>query len=291
MIYLRKQIKNTKEEKNGMVESGKFRQKKTNFSIVSNSLIHDPKISLKGKGLYCIIQSFVTIPNFVLYKSHLKKSCKEGSKAFETAWKELKDKGYLVQYRVRDERGQFVYEYELLDTAKEPHPQNGDMDIFLSSHTPKNGDMDFPVRDLPYKDNWGDINKTNINNTNLNNTHITHADVMQQIGYTASQHDDFVENLILLMVDILNTPDDSLIRVNQASQKAKVVKERFRQIRYKHIEYVKLVFSEYTGEISSIRNYIITALFNSVTTCDIYFAQRVQHDLYGEWEQQWKAAK
>lgn len=55
--------------------------------------------------------------------------------------------------------------------------------------------------------------------------------------------------------------------------------------------YVKLVFSEFTGEISSIRSYLITALFNSVATCDIYFAQRVQHDMYGEGEQQWKAAK
>ena len=274
-----------------MVESGKFRQKKTKFSIVSNSLIHDPEVSLKGKGLYCIIQSFITIPDFVLYKSHLRKSCKEGSKAFETAWKELKDKGYLVQYRVSDERGQFVYEYELLDIAEKPDPRKGDMDIFSSSQTPKNGDMDFPVKDFPYKDNRGDINNTNINNTNLNNTHITQADVMEQIEYDASLQDDFAENLILLMVDVLNTPDNSMIRVNQTSQKAKAVKERFRQIRYKHIEYVKLVFSESTGEISSIRSYLITALYNSVTTCDIYFSHRVQHDLYGEGEKRWQIAK
>ena len=81
------------------------------------------------------------------------------------------------------------------------------------------------------------------------------------------------------MVEVLNMPDDGLIRVNQSNQKAKVVKKRFKQIRYKHIEYVKLVFSEFTGEISSIRSYLITALFNSVATCDIYFAQRVQHDM------------
>ena len=93
------------------------------------------------------------------------------------------------------------------------------------------------------------------------------------------------------MVDVLNTPDDSLIRVNQASQRAKVVKERFRQIRYKHIEYVKLVFSEYTGEINSIRNYLITALFNSVATCDIYFSQRVQHDMYEKGDNTWKIVK
>ena len=82
-----------------------------------------------------------------------------------------------------------------------------------------------------------------------------------------------------------------MIRINQNSQKAKVVKDRFRKIRYKHIEYVKLIFLEFTGEINSIRNYLITALYNSVSTCDIYFSHLVKHDLYGEGKDKWQIAK
>ena len=95
----------------------------------------------------------------------------------------------------------------------------------------------------------------------------------------------------MIMVDVLNMPDRATIRVNQADQQAKVVKERFRQIRYKHIEYVKLVFSEYTGEISSMRSYMITSLYNSVSTCDIYFKQRVQRDMYEKGDKTWKVVK
>ena len=274
---------------------GKFRHKKVNFSMVSNEILRNDAVSLKAKGLYALIQSYITIEDFSLYKGFLLSKCKEGKKAFDAAWKELKDTGYLIQYQMQDPKTkQFYWEYDLIDSLREkPYPQNGTMAI--NSHTSKKDDMVQSICGSKEVMAIGWTNKTVSNNTDLkeyiSNHIVSERDVVDQIGYDESLHDDFVKNLVLLMVDVLNTPDDSIIRVNQASQKAKVVKERFRQIRYKHIEYMKLVFSEYTGEISSIRNYLITALFNSLTTCDIYFSQRVQHDLYGEGEQQWKAAK
>ena len=274
--------------------NGRFRQKRVNFSMISNEILHDNTVSLKAKGLYCIIQSYVTIPNFVLYKSHLLKNCKEGSKAFETAWKELKDAGYLIQYRIRDKKGQFIYEYDLLDVAKKPYPQNRCMAISSVSHTPKNGGMDCPATDFPNGENRGYINNTNLNNTNPNNININHinrADLIEQIGYNENTIDDFVENIISLMLDVFNTPDDALIRINQSNQPARIVKERFRQIRYKHIEYIRLVFSELSVEISSFKNYMVTTLFNSVATCDLYFNQRVNRDLYGEGAKEWQQAK
>ena len=184
-----------------------------------------------------------------------------------------------MQHKMRKGAKTFYYEYELLDSPL--HPQNvgvADVDV-------KNVDST--------KDRC--INNTLLNNTLLNNNVSNHIiserDVSHQIGYDSSLHDDFIENLILIMVDVLNMPDRATIRVNQADQQAKVVKERFRQIRYKHIEYVKLVFSEYTGEISSMRSYMITSLYNSVSTCDIYFKQRVQRDMYEKGDKTWKVVK
>lgn len=275
---------------------GKFRHKKVNFSMVSNEILRNDAVSLKAKGLYALIQSYITIEDFSLYKGFLLSKCKEGKKAFDAAWKELKDTGYLIQYQMQDPKTkQFYWEYDLIDSLREkPYPQNGTMAI--NSHTSKKDGMVQSICGSKEVMAIGGTNKTVSNNTDLkeyiSNHIVSERDVADQIGYDESLHDDFVENLLLLMAEVLNMPDDGLIRVNQSNQKAKMVKKRFRQIRYKHIEYIKLVFSEYTGEISSIRSYLITALFNSVTTCDIYFAQRVQHDLYGrEGEQQWKAAK
>ena len=97
---------------------GKFRRRKTNFATVSNEALQDSKLSLKAKGLYAMIQSYINIPDYDLYKWYLLKLCREGERAFDSAWKELKEHGYLKLYRMPGQkRGQFVYEYELLDVA------------------------------------------------------------------------------------------------------------------------------------------------------------------------------
>lgn len=97
-------------------QNGKFRQRRVNFSAISNSALEDNRLSLKSKGLYAFIQSYIGKPNFTLYKRTLIAKCKEGPKAFDSAWKELKDTGYLKIYRIPSgENDKFEYQYELLD--------------------------------------------------------------------------------------------------------------------------------------------------------------------------------
>ena len=104
-------------------ESGKFRRKKKNFSSVPNSVARDKNLSCKAKGLYLMIESYINIPNYELHKWYLISQCKEGQKAFNSMWKELKDAGYLKVYRVPSgENGKFVYEYELLEKADKATP-------------------------------------------------------------------------------------------------------------------------------------------------------------------------
>jgi hypothetical protein len=131
-------------------ENGKFKKKKVKFSQVSNVALHDSSLSLKAKGLYSIIQSYITLDNFVLYKRTLKKSCKGGEKIFEGAWKELRDKGYLIQEKHNSKEG-FYYIYDLLDEPKTPDP------LFAGVGNPDVG-------------NGGCIINTYLNNTDINNT-------------------------------------------------------------------------------------------------------------------------
>lgn len=101
-------------------QNGVFRHRRTNFSAVSNMALQDERLSLKAKGLYSLIQCYNGKPNYRLYKRNLLKLCKEGSKAFDSAWKELKDTGYLKIYRIPSgDNDRFIYEYDLLD---EPDP-------------------------------------------------------------------------------------------------------------------------------------------------------------------------
>lgn len=269
---------------------GKFRKKKVNFSMISNEIIRDDTVSLKTKGLYALIQSYITMDDFTLYKGFLMSKCPEGRRSFDSAWNQLKQSGYLIQYRMKDEKNHFYYEYELLDV---PVHQNVTPEKTSTSVVSVCDSSDCVVHKVDDTQNDA-IYKTLQNNTVQNNTvssHISESAVMDMIGYDASLHDDFIENLVLLIVEVLNMPDQATIRVNQTDQKAELVKERFRKLRYKHIEYVRLVFSEFTGEISSMRNYLITSLYNAVSTCDIYFKQRVQHDMYEKGDKTWQVVK
>ncbi|EQM98874.1 hypothetical protein RSAG_04733 [Ruminococcus sp. 5_1_39BFAA] len=269
---------------------GKFRKKKVNFSMISNEIIRDDTVSLKTKGLYALIQSYITMDDFTLYKGFLMSKCPEGRRSFDSAWNQLKQSGYLIQYRMKDEKNHFYYEYELLDV---PVHQNVTPEKTGTSVVSVCDSSDCVVHKVDDTQNDA-IYKTLQNNTVQNNTvssHISESAVMDMIGYDASLHDDFIENLVLLIVEVLNMPDQATIRVNQTDQKAELVKERFRKLRYKHIEYVRLVFSEFTGEISSMRNYLITSLYNAVSTCDIYFKQRVQHDMYEKGDKTWQVVK
>jgi len=154
--------------------NGSFRKKKVQFSQVSNFALRDTKLSLKAKGLYSLIQSYITLENFILYKTTLKKQCLEGSTAFESAWNELKKMGYLKQYKSKSSDGFFIYEYDLLDVKDE------------IIHTPKTYPMDNPL-----DGKGGMYNKTDLNNTNTNNTKVLH--------HLAELNNEYVNKYIEIM--------------------------------------------------------------------------------------------
>jgi len=100
---------------------GRIKRKEIPFTQVSNNPLKDINLSLKAKGLYSVIQCYISIPGYELYKETLEKKCKEGQVAFDSTWEELKRRNYLKQTKTRDENGQYVYEYELYDSNTHPH--------------------------------------------------------------------------------------------------------------------------------------------------------------------------
>lgn len=152
--------------------NGKFRQRKTKFAPVSNSALQDDKLSLKAKGLYSLIQSYINIPNYDLRIWKLIAQCKDGKKAFYSAWKELKDTGYLKQYRIPSgEAGAFEYEYELLDEANLSTPalinltrKRKDIKEVNAEHIPQKGvyaedtaNVDNPAKKAMIDENLKDV--------------------------------------------------------------------------------------------------------------------------------------
>ena len=184
-----------------MNESGKFKAKKVYFSQVSNYAIRDNKLSLKAKGLYSLIQSYITIENFVLYKTTLRKQCSEGRDSFDKAWKELKTKGYLIQERHSKGDGTFIYEYDLLDIV----------------HTLENQYTDNPV------DGKGGI---------YTNTDLTNTDLKNTERYVILPNDDSFLNLYCYYFKIIKGKDH--IKVKES--KLEEVMEWINDLRSKDID-------------------------------------------------------
>ena len=166
-------------EQNG----GVFKKKKVKFAQVSNLALRDENLSLKAKGLYSMIQSYITIENFTLYKNTLIKQCKDKEGSFNTAWKELKDNGYLVQEKKRTSNGSFYYEYDLLDE---------------SFTTPQFSTPGFSTPGSSTPGKTGVYNNTDLSNTDLSNTENSSA--------TEKVEKEFVDTVIKKWNDIgLNT--------------------------------------------------------------------------------------
>lgn len=168
-------------------ETGRFRQKKVSFTAMSNKVLFDINLDMDTRALHNMITYYISIPDFTLYKSHLQKQSGAGQRAFNRMWKQLKDNGYLVQYKFKDEKGTFYYEYELFDEPqkvenKEISPQV--QNVYVEDKQEKNPDVRYAyVGDAGMDDavhgERTSINKT-INNKTLSNKNISNKQQLQQ---------------------------------------------------------------------------------------------------------------
>ncbi len=147
-----------------MGESGRIIRKRKSFTMVANTAMKDTSLSLQAKGLYAVLNSYLDMESvgFVVYKTFLMRQSTNGKDAFNRAWKELLDAGYLIQTRVRSEQGTFSYTYELIDDPKGKSP-------VAEKPVPDKPAADNPDAVKPETDNPS-VNKDNINSNNTKNT-------------------------------------------------------------------------------------------------------------------------
>ncbi len=140
-----------------------------NYTIVKNEILRNGNMSLKAKGLLCLILSLP--PDWVIYKTQLSQFSSDGRDATTGAFNELVEMGYITAMKLVNEKGQKMgYDYIVYDEipcsdTKKPITEN-------------------PFTDKPFTDmtallntnilNKNKINK-NINNTSNNNNTNTSA--------------------------------------------------------------------------------------------------------------------
>ena len=106
------------------------------YTTVYNDALRDPGLSLHAKGLYALIKSYIGLEGFQLSKRRLAYACSDSSYMLNSAWKELKSKGYLQHYFSTEETGAFCHAYNLLQ-----HPSEPQVYVYSPSLDRANGDI------------------------------------------------------------------------------------------------------------------------------------------------------
>lgn len=144
-----------------MSSNGSFRKREKPFVMICHTVARDENLSFKAKGLYLLIESYLSIPDWTLYKDFLMSKSKEGRDAFNSAWKELKDKGYLKQTKTKSEEGKWIYVYDLLETPIiDPKPEEINI---------KEPEINDPTDQIPDTENPY-VGKTGVENSGVENT-------------------------------------------------------------------------------------------------------------------------
>ena len=128
-------------------------KKERDYTVINNTILKDTRISWKAKGLFCYLLSLPEDWNICM--NDLQNRAKDGIDGLKSAVKELKEYGYLIQKRNKDEKGRFLKTvYIIVENPQVENPQ-----------------VENPQVENPQVENPQLLN-TNIQNTNLKNTDI-----------------------------------------------------------------------------------------------------------------------
>lgn len=128
------------------------------YTVMNNTCLQDPNMSMKAKGLYAYLMSLPE--DWVLHQTELKRHFKDGRDSIRTAVNELIENGYVTKVDTRNELGQIV-------------------DCTYTVYEEPRKSTENPATEKPITENPTSVNpsiqSTNINKV-LNNTNIYTAE-------------------------------------------------------------------------------------------------------------------
>ncbi len=86
-----------------------------------------------------------------------------------------------------------------------------------------------------------------------------------------------VDELVELMVEVMQLPDDSVLRIAGTEKLAAVVKSRFMKLNQGHMEYIMSCLTANTKKVGNIKAYLLTVLYNATLTVNNYYTAEVAH--------------
>jgi hypothetical protein len=109
-----------KQQNTGLIVKSKLTEK---YTIIPNAILKDPKLSLKSKGLLCILLSLPS--DWAVYKSQLQQFSSDGRDSTTSSFNELVENGYITAIRRINNKGQFMgWDYIVYNERVEPITEN-----------------------------------------------------------------------------------------------------------------------------------------------------------------------
>ena len=268
-----------------------FRIEKTkDYTVMSNYHLKDRKLSCKACGL---LSKMLSLPEDWDYTTRgLATICKDGVDSIGTALKELEKRGYLIRNQLRDEKGRIRdMEYVIYETPHLPSPDT------------TRPDTEKPDMVEPCPENAAQLN-TKESITKKSNTHPSNTqsflpsepegltdgwdvreEIREQIGYDYLLTDcnrPALDELVEIMLEVALNKSQTIRLGREAEYPTAYVQDRFRRITAEHIEKVMDGIRENTTRVWNTKAYLMSSLFNSVSTTSNHYAMLVNHDMYGK---------
>ncbi|MSC84974.1 helix-turn-helix domain-containing protein [Eubacterium sp. BIOML-A1] len=242
---------------------------------------------------------------------------KESVDAVRTAVLELEKAGYVVREQTRASQGTFsqtsytIYEEPHLDLPISENPITD------------NPTTDKPISDNPTQLNTNQENKKELNTDDIKDSsnlisslnpcscecgNVETSDEMRKDEKRNNKHNNYdywkgqiqinldyeslkiaypydlklIDEIIEIMVETVMSNGDT-IQIASNKYPHSVVKERFLNVDYGHVQYIIDCFKENAKlkEIKNIKQYLKAVIFNAPATIDSYYTAMVQHDMYG----------
>lgn len=262
--------------------------KKTSFAVIDKTCLNDENLSWKAKGLLCYLLSLPD--DWQIYQEELSKHAKDGLDSTRSAIKELIDNKYISRTRERDKKGHLKeYSYTVFEAPTDIE------NVETSENKEFEPKRENPILDMPNLDNRKLLNNNITNNNITNNQSINQReeekkkeidglietyplDFFRDRFETSimEQSDRLYTQLTELVYDVVNST--AAIKVNGSSLPSEVVRSRFLKLDISHLQYVVDAFDKQTNKITNVRQYLITALYNSYTTIDGFYNNAVRSD-------------
>lgn len=286
-----------------------FRVFKTEkFSVISNYHLFDKRLTHKATNLLTTMLALSPVWDYTL--KGLASLKKDGIDGVRSGIRELEKLGYLTRRQLRNEKGQLAHNEYLVYETPELNPnfakseencqelpslENPITDKKINSPSLENPSTENPTQLNTKLLNTKYINQSyqDNNNININNTYRCDemdsidkidrkeikAELKKQLSYEklisrneTDQKQKQINSIINILADVMSSRSQN-IRIGGENKPLEEVIQRFKQLTDKHIAYVLECLNKNADKPRNIRAYLLTSLFNALSTIDCYYAR------------------